>query len=223
VHRPRATAAGASAAPRGAVIDNEHPALASFWHPVAASADLGDQPISVTLLGNAWVVARLDDGLVALPDRCPHRLAPLSAGVVEGDRLRCAYHGYAFDRAGRCVDIPAQSPDLPIPPRASVGAAAGVVERYGLVWIAPEEPRWPIPDFAEWDDPRWTRQELAFVCWTRETGVVPAALVGVLAALGVPNGDLLASVVALAILVTLAIQAVPAPWLAQRLGLLEVD
>jgi cell volume regulation protein A len=70
---------------------------------------------------------------------------------------------------------------------------------------------------------RWSRAELAFVCWTRETGVVPAALVGVLAALAVPNGDLLASVVAVAILVTLLVQAVPAPWLARRLGLLEVD
>jgi potassium/hydrogen antiporter len=70
---------------------------------------------------------------------------------------------------------------------------------------------------------RWSRAELAFVCWTRETGVVPAALVGVLAALAVPNGDLLASVVAVAILVTLAVQAVPAPWLARRLGLLEVE
>jgi potassium/hydrogen antiporter len=70
---------------------------------------------------------------------------------------------------------------------------------------------------------RWSRAELAFVCWTRETGVVPAALVGVLAALAVPNGDLLASVVALAIIITLVVQAVPAPWLARRLGLLEVD
>jgi potassium/hydrogen antiporter len=70
---------------------------------------------------------------------------------------------------------------------------------------------------------RWSRAELVFVCWTRETGVVPAALVGVLAALAVPNGDLLAAVVALAILVTLAVQAVPAPWLARRLGLLEVE
>ncbi len=69
----------------------------------------------------------------------------------------------------------------------------------------------------------WSRGELAFVCWTRETGVVPAALVGVLAALSVPNGDLLASVVALAILVTLAVQAIPAPWLARRLDLLDVD
>ncbi len=68
---------------------------------------------------------------------------------------------------------------------------------------------------------RWTRPELAFLAWTRETGVVPAALVGVLAALGVPGVDVLASVVAIAILVTLVAQAMPAPWLARRLGLLE--
>ena len=57
---------------------------------------------------------------------------------------------------------------------------------------------------------RWSRQELAFLCWTRETGVVPAALVGVLAGLGVPNGDVFASVVALAVVLTLLLQALPA-------------
>ena len=67
----------------------------------------------------------------------------------------------------------------------------------------------------------WERQEIAFLCWTRETGVIPAALVGVLAGLGVPNIDVLASVVALAIVLTLLLQALPAPWLAGRLGLLE--
>jgi cell volume regulation protein A len=70
---------------------------------------------------------------------------------------------------------------------------------------------------------RWSRAELAFVCWTRETGVVPAALVGVLAARGVPNEDLLGSVVALAILVTLLVQALPAPWLARRLRLIDME
>ena len=67
----------------------------------------------------------------------------------------------------------------------------------------------------------WSRNELLFLCWTRETGVVPAALVGVLAGLGVPNGDVFASVVALAIVLTLVLQALPAGWLAGRLGLLE--
>jgi cell volume regulation protein A len=68
---------------------------------------------------------------------------------------------------------------------------------------------------------KWTRPEVAFLCWTRETGVVPAALVGVLAGLGVPNIDAYASVVALAIVMTLVLQALPAAWLAGRLGLLD--
>ena len=67
----------------------------------------------------------------------------------------------------------------------------------------------------------WTRPELAFLCWTRETGVVPAALVGVLAGLGVPDTDVYASVVALAIVATLVLQALPAAWLARRLGLMD--
>jgi cell volume regulation protein A len=67
----------------------------------------------------------------------------------------------------------------------------------------------------------WTRRELAFLGWTRETGVVPAALVGVLAGLGAPNTNLLAGAVAVAIVVTLVVQAAPARLLAGRLGLLD--
>jgi cell volume regulation protein A len=68
---------------------------------------------------------------------------------------------------------------------------------------------------------RWTPQEILFLCWTRETGVVPAALVGVLAGLGVPHVEIYASVVALAVVLTLVLQALPAPRLAGRLGLLD--
>jgi cell volume regulation protein A len=67
---------------------------------------------------------------------------------------------------------------------------------------------------------RWTPQELLFLSWTRETGVVPAALVGVLAGIGVPDVEIYASVVALAIVLTLLLQALPARRLASRLGLL---
>lgn len=70
---------------------------------------------------------------------------------------------------------------------------------------------------------RWTRAELTFLCWTRETGVVPAALVGVLAARGVPGHAVLASAVTVAIVATLVTQAMPARRLADRLGLLERD
>jgi len=66
---------------------------------------------------------------------------------------------------------------------------------------------------------RWTLPELTFLCWTRETGVVPAALVGILAAEGVPGNEILASVVAIAVVATLVVQAMPAGALARRLGL----
>ena len=68
---------------------------------------------------------------------------------------------------------------------------------------------------------RWQREELVFLSWTRETGVVPAALVGVLVAEGVPYETELATVVALAIVVTLALQSTTKAWLARRLGLDE--
>ena len=68
---------------------------------------------------------------------------------------------------------------------------------------------------------RWRREELVFLSWTRETGVVPAALVGVLVAEGVPYEAELATVVALAIVVTLALQSTTKAWLARRLGLDE--
>lgn len=68
---------------------------------------------------------------------------------------------------------------------------------------------------------RWRREELVFLSWTRETGVVPAALVGVLVAEGVRQESELLTVVALAIVVTLLLQATTKAWLARRLGLEE--
>ncbi len=67
----------------------------------------------------------------------------------------------------------------------------------------------------------WTRQELAFVAWTRETGVIPAALAGVLVGKGVEGGDLVTVCVAMALVVTVSLQATTKPWLARRLGLAE--
>jgi potassium/hydrogen antiporter len=66
---------------------------------------------------------------------------------------------------------------------------------------------------------RWRREELVFLSWTRETGVVPAALVGILVADGVEQGPELTTVVALAIVVTLLLQSTTKAWLARRLGL----
>jgi cell volume regulation protein A len=68
---------------------------------------------------------------------------------------------------------------------------------------------------------RWSREELVFMAWTRETGVVPAALAGVVVGLHVPNANLVVTTVALTIVLTLALQATTKRWLARRLALLE--
>jgi cell volume regulation protein A len=68
---------------------------------------------------------------------------------------------------------------------------------------------------------RWTRQELIFLAWTRETGVVPAALAGIIVAMGIDHSDLVVTSVAVAVVVTLTFQATTKRWLARRLNLLD--
>jgi cell volume regulation protein A len=67
----------------------------------------------------------------------------------------------------------------------------------------------------------WTRPEQIFLCWTRETGVVPAAVAGLLVANHTPHAQLIVSIVATAIVVTLLLQATTAGALARRLRLAE--
>jgi cell volume regulation protein A len=68
---------------------------------------------------------------------------------------------------------------------------------------------------------RWTFKEMLFMCWTRETGVIPGALAGLLLGMNAPEAKLIASVTFIAILMTILIQATTTKWLAGRLGLLE--
>jgi vanillate O-demethylase monooxygenase subunit len=133
-------------------IDNLEPALRRFWHPVATVGELGPAPLPVELLGQHYVLVRMGEDVRAFEDRCPHRHLPLSAGRLVDGELECAYHGYRFDGAGRCTVIPAREPGGAPPAGASLTGAWGVQERYGLVWLAPEEPRLPLPAFPEWDE-----------------------------------------------------------------------
>jgi len=68
---------------------------------------------------------------------------------------------------------------------------------------------------------RWSFAELLFMCWTRETGVIPAALAGLLVGMKAPGAQIIASVTFIAILMTILIQAPTTKWLGARLGLLE--
>ena len=67
---------------------------------------------------------------------------------------------------------------------------------------------------------RWTFNEMLFMCWTRETGVIPAALAGLLLGMKAPGAEVVASVTFIAVLMTILIQATTTRWLAKRLGLL---
>jgi phenylpropionate dioxygenase-like ring-hydroxylating dioxygenase large terminal subunit len=127
---------------------NAHPALAEFWHPVALSCDVGEEPVAARLAGQGWALARLGGTIAAFADACPHRRARLSAGSVRDGTLQCMYHGWRFARDGRCVDIPALGGGAQIPERTTLSCPAEVAERDGLVWLAPLPPRAPQPDLA---------------------------------------------------------------------------
>jgi cell volume regulation protein A len=68
---------------------------------------------------------------------------------------------------------------------------------------------------------QWTFNEMLFMCWTRETGVIPGALAGLLLGMNAPGAQMIASVTFIAILMTILIQAPTTKWLGRRLGLLE--
>jgi potassium/hydrogen antiporter len=67
---------------------------------------------------------------------------------------------------------------------------------------------------------KWSLNELLFMCWTRETGVIPGALAGLLLGMKAPGAEIIASVTFIAILMTILIQATTTKWLAGKLGLL---
>jgi 5,5'-dehydrodivanillate O-demethylase len=129
--------------------------LRRYWHPVAAAGELTEEkPIkSVKLLNEKLVVFRLplrpDDsqpryGLVA--EQCRHRLASLAYGVVDSEGIRCPYHGWKYDPAGRCLEQPAEPPgykDKIRQPAYPVQKLAGLLFAY----MGPE----PVPLLPRWD------------------------------------------------------------------------
>lgn len=104
------------------------------WYGATWAKDLGEEPKGLRLLGQPLVLFRTAEGGIAvLDDLCPHRFVPLHLGkVIDGTRIRCAYHGLEFDGTGACVHNPHTGGR--IPPAAKVKSYRAE-ERYGMVWV----------------------------------------------------------------------------------------
>src|SRR5262245_43744576 len=103
------------------------------WFPIALARDI--EPGRATgreFLGTRAVVYRDAAGKAVVQGAyCPHLGADLSVGEVIEGQIRCAYHHWRFDCAGRCVDIPAGDR---IPPAARIPTYPSA-EGWGLIWV----------------------------------------------------------------------------------------
>src|SRR5207253_1213403 len=83
-----------------------------YWIPFAMSAHLvhGDGPTPVRLFGENYVAFRAEDGRIGFLDElCPHRRASLTLARIEGNAVRCIYHGWKIDTSGCVVECPTQT------------------------------------------------------------------------------------------------------------------
>jgi phenylpropionate dioxygenase-like ring-hydroxylating dioxygenase large terminal subunit len=125
--------------------------MRQYWVPAALSSELpapDGPPLRVRLLGEHLIAFRASSGRVGLmANRCPHRGASLYYGRNEGEGLRCVYHGWKFDVAGRCVDMPNEPAESTFKDKARA-VAYPCVERGGLVWayLGPRPTPPPLPD-----------------------------------------------------------------------------
>jgi phenylpropionate dioxygenase-like ring-hydroxylating dioxygenase large terminal subunit len=126
------------------------------WYVAATAEEVGQSLLGRRLLGLPVVLYRTGSGeVVAMEDRCVHRAYPLSAGDIDGDRVVCGYHGFAYDPDGSLVDVPSQEN---VPPGACVRTYP-VQEESPFVWIWLGEPGVaalrPPPRTPWFADPEW--------------------------------------------------------------------
>jgi 5,5'-dehydrodivanillate O-demethylase len=88
--------------------------LRNFWHPVYRGEDLAPGWAKrIQIMGEHFTLYRGETGSAHIvQDRCPHRRTQLSIGTIEGDSIRCFYHGWKFAGDGVCEEQPAELPSL---------------------------------------------------------------------------------------------------------------
>jgi phenylpropionate dioxygenase-like ring-hydroxylating dioxygenase large terminal subunit len=123
------------------------------WLPFMLAGELAPDapPKRLKLLGECLVAFRDSAGRPGLlGEHCPHRRASLYYGRNEAGGLRCVYHGWKFDVAGQCLDMPSEPASSNF--RHKVSALSyPVLERAGLLWayLGPPEKRAELPEL-EW-------------------------------------------------------------------------
>ena len=131
--------------------------IKNAWYIAAWATDVDQGTLFArTILGEPIVFYRTaDDSVTALEDRCCHRHAPLSKGRLEGDEVRCMYHGFKFAADGACTHVPGEDR---VPKKYGVRRYP-VVEKQNLIWIWMGEARLAdtgsIVDWPFLDDPAW--------------------------------------------------------------------
>lgn len=123
----------------------------NVWYAAAHADEIIDKPFARTVFGQKLVFFRTNSGGIGcLVDRCSHRLAPLSLGRIEGDLIRCGYHGALFSSDGTC-----QTEVRPgLEPSACSVRSFPTMERHGFVWVWMGNPALAdngesLPPFAE--------------------------------------------------------------------------
>lgn len=102
------------------------------WYVAGFASELDDGFVARTYLKNHVLMWRDGTGkVVALQDRCPHRLVPLSTGKLVNGNIECGYHGLRFDGGGTCVFVPGQDNV----PKAAGVKTFPVAERHTLLWL----------------------------------------------------------------------------------------
>ncbi|WP_331748498.1 Rieske 2Fe-2S domain-containing protein [Streptomyces chartreusis] len=125
--------------------------LRRYWQPVRLSQDLpAGQAQPITVMGERFTLYRGTGGrAVVTQPGCPHRQTMLSVGNVEGDSLRCMFHGWKFGPDGQCQEAPGQSPRLVERTRLT---SYPTHEEFGVIFAyfgEGEPPRFPdIPGFS---------------------------------------------------------------------------
>jgi 5,5'-dehydrodivanillate O-demethylase len=129
--------------------------LRRYWQPVAAAGELTDEKPTkaVKILGEELAVFRDKAGRYGLVgEHCPHRSASLAFGRVDAEGIRCPYHGWKFDAAGKCLEQPAEPPESTFKDR--IRHTAYPVEKLGgllFAYLGPE----PKPLLPRWDVLAW--------------------------------------------------------------------